>query len=61
MRVRARPAGATLLPMPKDDEDLEVRCPECGASVRVTVEKAERENKAKCPNGHEIPLAKALG
>lgn len=47
--------------MPKDDEDIEVRCPECGAIVRVSVEKAERDNKASCPNGHEVPLAKALG
>jgi hypothetical protein len=47
--------------MPKDDEDIEVRCPECGVTVRVSVEKAEREHKATCPNGHEVPLAKALG
>ena len=46
----------------KDEEDMvEVRCPECGATVRVTVAEAERTNKAKCPKGHEVPLAKALG
>ena len=54
-------AGATLSPMPNDDEEIEVRCPECGAIVRVSVEVAERTNKATCPNGHEVPLAKALG
>lgn len=49
--------------MPKDDdkEQIEVRCPDCGAAVRVAVAEAERTNKATCPNGHEVPLAKALG
>jgi predicted RNA-binding Zn-ribbon protein involved in translation (DUF1610 family) len=57
------PRGATLVAMPsKEEEDMvEVRCPECGATVRVTVAEAERTNKAKCPKGHEVPLAKALG
>ncbi len=45
--------------MPKD-EIIEVKCPDCGAVVRVTREKADREMKAKCPNGHEVPLVKAL-
>jgi predicted RNA-binding Zn-ribbon protein involved in translation (DUF1610 family) len=46
----------------KDEEDMvEVRCPECGATVRLTVAEAERTNKAQCPKGHEVPLAKALG
>jgi len=45
--------------MPKD-EDIEVRCPECGAVVKIAREKAERDMKAKCPNGHEVPLAKAI-
>jgi hypothetical protein len=48
--------------MPKDDADIvEVRCPKCSATVRVAREKAEREFKATCPNGHEVPLVKALG
>ena len=47
--------------MPKDDEELEIRCPECDATVRVAVAEAERTNKVRCPNGHEVPLAKALG
>jgi hypothetical protein len=47
--------------MPKDDEDIvEVRCPDCNATVRIRREKAEREFKATCPNGHEVPLVKAL-
>ena len=54
-------SGATLSSMPsKDDEELEVRCPDCGASVKVAVAEAERTNKVTCPNGHEVPLAKAL-
>lgn len=55
-----RPSWCYAAGMPKD-EDIEVRCPECGAVVRVSVEKAERDNKATCPKGHEVPLAKALG
>ena len=47
--------------MPKDDEDIELRCPECGAVIRVSVEAAERDNKATCPSGHVVPIAKALG
>ncbi len=44
-----------------DEKDIvEVRCPECSSKVRIPREKAEREFKAKCPNGHEVPLVKAL-
>jgi hypothetical protein len=47
--------------MPNDDADiLEVRCPTCDAKIRVRRDKAERDFKAKCPNGHEVPLVKAL-
>jgi hypothetical protein len=49
------------MPSKDEDEQVEVHCPECGALVRITVAEAERTNKAKCPNGHEVPLAKALG
>jgi hypothetical protein len=45
----------------KDEEEIEVRCPECGKVVRVPLAEAERTNMATCPNGHEVPLAKALG
>jgi len=47
--------------MSNDDEDIvEVRCPECNAKVRITRAKAERDYQATCPNGHEVPLVKAL-
>lgn len=47
--------------MAKDEEDIvEVRCPECDAKIRLARTEAERNFKAKCPNGHEVPLVKAL-
>lgn len=47
--------------MPNDEQTfVEVRCPQCNAQVRVEREKAERDFKAKCPKGHEVPLAKAI-
>lgn len=47
--------------MPEDDErKVVVTCPECGATVRVAREKAEKESRAMCPKGHEIALFKAL-
>lgn len=48
--------------MPKDeDEDIvEVRCPKCDAQVRVPREVAERDFAARCRNGHDVPLVKAL-
>lgn len=42
------------------DEVVEVRCPKCGAVVRVPVADAERTMKATCPQGHEVELAKAF-
>jgi uncharacterized paraquat-inducible protein A len=56
----ARTTSARSEEQMSDEEIVEVRCPECGASVRVPKAKAEREYKAKCPKGHEIPLVKAL-
>jgi hypothetical protein len=46
--------------MSKDEEVVEVRCPVCGESVRVPLAQAERDYKAKCPKGHDVPLAKML-
>lgn len=47
--------------MPKDDDDIvEVRCPTCEELVRVPREEAEREFIARCSNGHEFPLVKAI-
>ena len=39
---------------------MEVRCPECKAKVKVKVEDAEQGKPVRCPNGHEIPMMKAL-
>jgi len=44
----------------EDDNIIEVSCPKCHEKVRITREKAEADYKAKCPKGHEVPLAKAL-
>lgn len=46
--------------MAKDEEIIEIRCPECGAVIRIPERQAEKEMKARCPNGHEVPLARAL-
>ncbi|MBS2014000.1 MAG: hypothetical protein JST00_14010 [Deltaproteobacteria bacterium] len=46
--------------MPSEDELIEVRCPECGAVIKLTEREAEEKNSATCPKGHEVPLAKAL-
>ena len=44
----------------EDRDTVEVQCPECKKSVRVSKTKAEKDMKTKCPNGHEIQLMKAL-
>ncbi len=47
--------------MSDEDQDVvEVQCPQCKKAVRVSKAKAEKDMKAKCPNGHEIELMKAL-
>jgi predicted RNA-binding Zn-ribbon protein involved in translation (DUF1610 family) len=46
--------------MAKDEEPIELRCPECGEVFRVEVEEAERESSARCPKGHDVPIAKAI-
>ena len=47
--------------MPEDDkEEVQVTCPKCGAVVKIARAKAEKENRAQCPKGHEIELFKAL-
>jgi len=47
--------------MPKDDEDIvEVRCPDCNEKVRLSREQAERDFKATCSKGHEIPLVRSV-
>jgi putative FmdB family regulatory protein len=58
--------GATLFVMSSssasdpNDPKLEFRCPECGTKFEVSEKQAERDNKAKCPKGHEVPLAKMI-
>ena len=39
---------------------LEFKCPESGVKFEVDEKQAERENKAKCPKGHDVPLAKMI-
>jgi hypothetical protein len=41
-------------------ETMEVRCPQCKKTVKVSVAAVEEGKPVKCPNGHEIPMAKAL-
>lgn len=45
---------------PRASDTFEIVCPTCGAKVVVKEKDAERTMVARCPNGHEIPLAKAL-
>jgi hypothetical protein len=42
------------------DEEVEIECPECGALVRATAEKA-LEGILRCPRGHEIEVMGMLG
>jgi hypothetical protein len=42
------------------DGEVELECPECGASVRTTVKAAEK-GKVRCPRGHEFDVMGALG
>jgi len=37
-----------------DQLRLDPECPECGATVRMTVGEARRSPTRRCPNGHEI-------
>ena len=47
--------------MPTDDDEIvEVTCPDCNAKVRIRRKDAERDYRATCPNGHDVPLVKAL-
>jgi len=40
-------------------QDVVVRCPQCGAEVKVD-EKAQQLMVVKCPKGHKIDLVKAI-
>ncbi|HZU82461.1 MAG TPA: hypothetical protein VE987_06080 [Polyangiaceae bacterium] len=39
----------------RDDETVELRCPECGARVETTAKEAEK-GKVRCPRGHEFAV-----
>ena len=47
-------------PADDDRETMEVRCPECKKRVKVSVAAVERGDPVRCPNGHDIPMMKAL-
>jgi uncharacterized protein with PIN domain len=44
----------------RNDETVELRCPECGASVQTTTKEAEK-GKVRCPRGHEFAVMGMLG
>jgi len=44
----------------RDEDKVELVCPECGAKFEVTAKQAER-GKAKCPRGHEFAVMGILG
>ncbi len=45
----------------RDNEPIELECPECGARVRMTAGEAEKKGKVRCPRGHEFPVLGMLG
>lgn len=44
----------------RDDEAVELECPECGAKVKTTAKQAEK-GKVRCPRGHEFAVMGMLG
>jgi DNA-directed RNA polymerase subunit RPC12/RpoP len=48
------------MPDPGPDDVLELRCPECNKKVLVKKRDADKEMLVRCPDGHEIPLVKAI-
>jgi hypothetical protein len=44
----------------RNDDAVELECPECGAHVKTTAKEAE-EGKVRCPNGHEFVVMGMLG
>lgn len=44
----------------REDEQVELECPECGARVHATAKEAER-GKVRCPRGHEFAVMGILG
>jgi DNA-directed RNA polymerase subunit RPC12/RpoP len=46
--------------MSEKKETVEVRCPDCGAKIELSVAEAEKKMSVRCPKGHEVPLVKML-
>ena len=44
----------------RNDDVVELECPECGATVKTTAKQAEK-GKVRCPNGHEFAVMGMLG
>ncbi|HEY1696320.1 MAG TPA: hypothetical protein VGG39_29350 [Polyangiaceae bacterium] len=44
----------------RDEETVELQCPECGAKVKTTAKQAEK-GKVRCPRGHEFAVMGMLG
>jgi hypothetical protein len=44
----------------REEDTVELECPECGASVKTTAKEAEK-GKVRCPRGHEFAVMGALG
>ena len=45
----------------RDDEPIELECPECGARVQTTAREAEKKGTVRCPRGHEFAVLGVLG
>jgi DNA-directed RNA polymerase subunit RPC12/RpoP len=45
----------------RDDETIELECPECGSRVRTTAREAEKRGLVRCPRGHEFAVLGMLG
>jgi len=45
----------------RDDERIELECPECGARVQTTAKEAEKKGMVRCPRGHEFAVLGVLG
>jgi hypothetical protein len=44
----------------RDEDTVELECPECGARVKATAKQAQ-EGKVRCPRGHEFAVMGILG
>jgi hypothetical protein len=44
----------------RDDQEIEIECPECGAVVKATAKEAEK-GTLRCPNGHTFAVMGMLG